>query len=199
MATTVRIEEAAVETYPEAATFEGPLSGVGEKLLRTAWERIESYITQRWTSRACTFVVKGSGDWEPPRHPFTATTIEIWADDVWEPVTVPVSPLGGFILRDEGPYRFVGTVGDGSTPPRAVMEAVFRLAEYFGAAHSIPADQRVATRTSVAEHADDYGVIPGNLVPTTEREFANPTFLARALQNSGAADLLRPYRRLGAS
>lgn len=156
------------------------------RLARAAWQRVEGYIGYRWGVRPATFIIDGPGCWVSPLKPFTATTREQWLDDSWVAVTLAPSPLGGYVLDQAGPYRLTGNLGSASAPPQPVIEAVWRLAKYFEAADLMPADER-----GLARHKLDLGTL------SVERE-QNPTWIARALQQSGAADLLRPWRALGA-
>jgi hypothetical protein len=71
----------------------------------------------------------------------------------------------------------------GGTVPAAVNEAYRRLAEYLASTDDAPAG------------ASDYSAGLGSGA-ITESFSRAPTWVARALINSGAADLLRPYRRL---
>jgi hypothetical protein len=186
-ATTIRQTEAIPATYPVADTyahrpFENPPSGqdatdaVIDPML--IWQRIEAYVAHRWTERDVEWIVDGSGDWTPPLTPADIVTTEIWQADGWQAITLAPSPYGGFMLPGCGPYRFVGTVGGGSPPPElpeAVAEAFRRLYEYSrGIAEQFRED---------AAHLKegDNEVVRG--------------WTGKAIQLSGAADLLRPYRR----
>ncbi len=144
-----------------------------------AWDRIEAWIAHRWVPRAVLYVVEGAGQWVPRLTPFTVTATEIW-NDGWEDVTLSASPLDGLELTCAGPYRIAGTAGDGSTPPETVTEAVARLAAYLATPHCDPG-------------VSDHSVSLGGSLDTSYRR--NPAWLARSIINSGAADLLRPYRR----
>jgi hypothetical protein len=70
-------------------------------------------------------------------------------------------------------------VGGGDVPA-PVLAAFARLAEY-----SADTDERAG--------ATDYSVNLGGAIQESYRRY--PSWLARAMQYSGAADLLRPYRR----
>jgi len=145
------------------------------------WQRIESWIAYRWRSRSVVYVVEGPGEWSPRLTPFTASTVEIWQGDAWEATTPRPAPLGGYVFDGDGPYRVTGTAGDASTPPADVLEAYRRLAR-FTVDHE---DSGLSPATMNVKDGDyDVGVVPG--------------FAAKSLQLSGAADLLRRYRRLGA-
>jgi hypothetical protein len=131
------------------------------------------------------WTIEGPGDWEPPLTPATVSAVEVWSGEVWSEVFPAPSPLGGFVLAACGPYRVTATVGTG-TAPAAVDEAFRRLAEY-------------------SLEIADYGLFTGRAGATSndadiggelKQSFNRPaTWAARALINSGAADLLRPYRR----
>ncbi|WP_111431020.1 hypothetical protein [Rhodobacteraceae bacterium DSL-40] len=143
------------------------------------WQRIEAWVSHRWTPREVVWIVEGPGEWVPRLTPAVIESVEVWSDG-WQAVALDASPLGGYALPGEGPYRFTATAG-GGTVPAAVNEAFRRLAEYF-AGH----DGRWSGATSEVEEI-------GEIKTSSERSV---TWLARAMAYSGAADLLRPYRRL---
>lgn len=140
------------------------------------WQRLEGWIAHRWRSRSVVYVIEGPGQWRARLTPFTATTVEMWQGDAWAASTPRPSPLGGYIFDGAGPYRVTGTAGDASTPPAIVLTAHRRLAEY------------VAQTGGVGFQSESDGDYSYS---------RNPAWLARAMHYSGAADLLRPYRRLG--
>lgn len=179
MVTTISQTEAIPATYPTSpAGLSAAAAALSAPML---WQRLESYVAQRWTSRAIVWVAEGPGDWQPPLKPATISTVERWTGEAWE-VTTDLLPsaLGGYQLPGCGPYRFTGTVGSG-TPPAMVLEAFRRLAEYMAA----EADAKPGART-FSEAVPDVASV------TIER---SPAWMAQALINSGAADLLRTYRR----
>lgn len=106
--------------------------------------------------------------------------MEKWNGTAWEAVTLDASPLGGYDLKG-ATYRFTGTVGDTDDPPETVLLAYVRLAEYFAL---IATEEGAAGLASGAD--GDYSF---------QRA---PTWAAKAIQLSGAADLLRRWRWLGA-
>lgn len=173
-----------IETYPDAP------AGLSTKAAELApvflWQRIEAYTTHRFTSRSVEWVVEGPGDWTPPLAPATIDLAEIWNGTVWETATPDASPMGGYTLSGEGLYRFTGIVGAGTTVPAAVNEAYRRLAEY---SFEIGQDSMATGHPSHTSHTNDIG----NAI--SESFSRGATWSARALQLSGAADLLRPYRR----
>jgi hypothetical protein len=147
-----------------------------------AWQRVEPYIAWRFAPRAVVWIVEGPGEWSPPLKPATVSAVEIWTGEAWENVTENASPLGGYCLSGAGPYRFTASVGSvvDQAPPTIVQEAVKRLAEYLGA--------EAGTAGAASETSDIPGVLRRELT-------RSPSWMARAMQNSGAADLLRTYRR----
>ena len=86
------------------------------------------------------------------------------------------------ISFDDAVHRILATdiVAAYDHPPAAVSEAFRRLAEYM-------ADD--TDRAGVSSYSVNMG---GAIQESYQRSAAHA---ARALQNSGAADLLRPYRR----
>jgi hypothetical protein len=177
MATTLKQIEASPASYPDAPVG---LSAAAAALdADMIWQRIESYIAHRWTDREVIWTVEGSGDWSASLTPATVTAVEIWQDNTWAATTPDASFLGGFDLPSEGPYRITADVGSG-TPPAGVLEAFRRLAEYMADATGGPSGA-ASQNTSIG--------------PITTSYDRNPAWLAKAMQLSGAGDLLRPYRR----
>ena len=174
MTTTIKQVEGAPASYPAISGF------TGAELARV-WQRIEAYIAHRWTSRTIEWTVEGCGHWHPPIAPATITTVEVWSSaDAWEAIDLSPSPYGGYWLPCTGPYRFAGTVG-GGTVPAAVEEAFRRLAAYMSA--------RVGKAGATSEN-----ITAGSVTVGHRRDAA---WLADAMRNSGAGDLLRTYRRAG--
>ncbi|SNT37601.1 hypothetical protein [Tropicimonas sediminicola] len=138
------------------------------------WQRIEAYTAFRWSEREVTWIIEGSGQWKPDLTPATVTATEVWFADAWAPVELTPSAVGGYVFAGDGPYRITATVG-GGTVPKAVEEAWRRLHEYSrGVADAYLGSQALRSR-------GDSETITG--------------WAGKALQLSGAADLLRPYRR----
>lgn len=176
--TTLRIVEEAPEAWPAAPT--GLSTAAVAIAPEVIWRRIESWIAWRWGPRACIFIAEGGcGPWKAPLCPFTVATVEAWGGDAWSAVTLPADPLGGVQLGSAGYYRFSGTLGADEEPPEDVLEAYRRLAEYLSERHGV-------------DGSSSRSVELGGLRESYERA---PTWLARAMSYSGAADLLRAYRR----
>lgn len=146
--------------------------------LDAVWQRVEAWITYRWRARPVVYVVEGPGEWVPRLGPFTLGTVQRWDGSKYVTVTLLPGPLG--FMLDGYTYRVTGTAGDTSTPPPAVLTAVSRLAEYMDTPEKHPGAS--AYKTGVG--------------PLDIEEQRSPAWLAKALAYSGAADLLRPYRRL---
>lgn len=175
MATTIRQVET-VTTWPGAP---GGLSDAAAALDPNAlWQRIEAYTAHRYTARAVAWIVEGAGDWTPPLAAATITTTEVWDSGEWVAATIAAGPYG-LCLPSDGPYRIEATVG-GGTAPAAVAEAYRRLAEYLA-----DTDERAGVSS--------YSVSMGGAIQ--ESYDRAPQWVARAMQLSGAADLLRSYRR----
>jgi hypothetical protein len=171
MATIIKQTEGAPSAYPTLSP--------AIELNDIAWMRVEQWIAWRYASRSVAWIVEGPGAWFPNLAPATITTVEIWDAGAWSDVTLDASPLGGYMLPGEGPYRFTGTVGGGDVPAN-VWEAVKRLAAYLNAKPGKPG-------------ARSESVTAGSVSVSSSR---SPTWMAAAMQNSGAADLLRGYRNV---
>jgi hypothetical protein len=177
MATTIRMTEQLPASYPEPPAGLSPAALALD--LDLIWQRIEAYVSWRWAERPVEFVVEGCGAWEAPLAPFTIAQTEIWRGEAWEVTEVAPSPLGGLTLAGNGPYRLTGTAGDDSAPPAVVLEAFKRLAEY-------------SAQSKGKAGARHERIGAGSISLSHTRHEA---WLGRAMMNSGAGDLLRPYRR----
>lgn len=175
MAEMMRQTEMLHEGYPAAPTG---LSAKASALDANAiWQRMESYIAWRFSVRTVEWIVEGRGAWSPPLGPATITSTEVWQNDAWATVVLTPSPLGGFVLPCCAPYRIIGTVGEEDAEvPAIVQEAWRRLAEYLGSVVVKP------------------GIRTESVPNVWQGEYDNRA-VAKALQDSGAADLLRSYRR----
>lgn len=182
MAVTLKQIEGMPDSYPDLDSPSRQSDAAAALDPAVIWQRIESYVARRWTVRDVTWIVEGPGEWCPPLSPTTFTNIEVWSSDgEWEATMVDPAPTG-YWLPASGPYRFSGVVGDVSPfdeAPPLVQEAYRRLAEYF-VTHIETPDARSETTT-----------IGSLTVPQTR----SSSWMAEALHNSGAADLLRSYRR----
>lgn len=177
MSTTIKQIEGAPASYPDAPENLSTAAAALDPAM--IWQRIESYIAHRFSERAVTWIVEGPGEWCPPLSPATITEIEIWTGSAWEACEVPSAPLG-YVLPGHGPYRITGNAGDDEAEvPEVVVEAYRRLAEYSAARPG----KAGATSESISA---------GSITLAHRR---SASWMAQAMQNSGAADLLRPFRR----
>ena len=175
----LRRQEAVPSSYPEKPSG---LSAAADALNGDMiWARIESYIAWRWTPREVIWNVQGPGAWAPDLHPTTISASEKFVSSAWQSVSLDAEWNGGFYLEGNAVYRFTGEAG-GQSPadvPAEVDEAFKRLAEYLA--------------EGVDRHgAGRYEVDIGGLKESFDR---SPKWIAQALQLSGAADLLRKFRR----
>lgn len=143
------------------------------------WQRLEAFIAYRWSEREVIWIAEGPGEWAAPLSPIaTLTATEHWTGQAYAAADPPAGPLGGLVLED-GIYRITAQVGAAPVPANAA-EAFRRLAEYLAASD---------------EGAPGASSLSVNIGPLSENIRRNPAHIARAIHNSGAADLLRKYRR----
>jgi len=175
LATTVLQNEDAPATWPAApAGLSDEATTIDPAVI---WQRLEGWVAYRWTPRAVTWVIDGPGAWSAPLTPATVSASYRWKGDGWEDYTLPAGPFGHDLPM--GQFKVVATVGGGDVP-EPVAEAYRRLAEY------------------IAETPDEHGASSYSLQigSSISRSYdRNPAWQAKALQYSGAADLLRSYRR----
>jgi hypothetical protein len=158
-----------------------PVDGLDLASRAAVWRRIESFIALRVAPREAIYTVAGPGAWRPRLRPFEIDLVEQWGADGWETVTgLAPEPLGGVELGC-GTYRITASIGSFGAPPADVLEAARRLASY---------------QLGMAGIGADVGRKELNI---GELRVSSERWPARALQLSGAADLLRPYRDLGAA
>lgn len=179
MAITVEFSEEVPNVWP--AVPDGLTPAAAALDAGSIWARLEAWCAVRWSARPATALVDGYGKWQPPVTPFAVTVVEKWSAGEWIAATYAMNPFGGLMLETDGAFRITGTVGDDTVPPLPVQEAFRRLAEY------------LADNKPSASGASNVKIDVGNVAIEVQRQ---PTWLARAIHNSGAADLLRPYRRL---
>lgn len=173
-----KLTEEQPEEYPEVTG----LSIEALLLVQGAlWGRIESYVAWRWSPRSTVWLASGqAGDqFTLPLAPISDMTAERWNKEAWESHDLLQGPFG-FILPCGGPWRFTATIGADAALPESVAEAFRRYAEYMAA------DPIAPGASSVSE----------SIGPISETWSGRPDHIARAIVNSGAADLLRPYRRV---
>jgi hypothetical protein len=163
------ITEGAVAVYPA-------IDGVEAEPLPFLWRRVEAWTAHRFAPREVVITAEGPGVFRWPLAP----VVEVLATERWvdgfEPVTLAEGPEGFELLS--GHYRLTATIGAGPVPAD-VAEAVKRLARYVEAEGGLPGSNLYSL----------------NLGQVSENFRRSPTWLGRAMEWSGAADLLRGYRR----
>ena len=183
----LKFEEAEPSEYPDLIPFDEEDSLDLDTISpdRALWLRLESYICHRWTVRQCVWTVKAPGCWEPHLSPVSNVTVDQWDDTlhVWESATPDPSPLGGYVFSGSKVYRITADVGANAGPvPQLVIDAYLRLAAYMENTADVPSGV-----TNFSQKIGD------GIDESTER---SPNWIARALQYSGCADLLRQYRMI---
>lgn len=161
--------ESEPETYPA-------VEGVTGDALAVAWQRIEAYIKKRYAPRQVEWLVQGEtgGVWYPPLGP----VVSIQGEIVDGAVPFTPMPWGPGFRLPQGVVKLTATVGAGPVPT-AVSNALRRLANYYAAVLDVPEGVR-SYSLNVGDMSESISVQSGRM--------------ARAMQESGAADLLRPYR-----
>jgi len=147
------------------------------------WRRIEAYICWRWGARSVEWTVHGCGLFMPPLKPVTVTTVERFdsAGD-WVPYTTSSPTPFGVRLGSLCFFKITGTAGTSGNPPEDVLEAYTRMSEYLAGIK----DEGHTGATSVTDS------LPG--VSLAVRRPAQS--MARALEYSGAMDILKAYRHV---
>lgn len=173
--TLVLLDELESSPYEYPAAPEGLSAAAAAIPADVVWDRIERYTRTRWIARPVVWQVEcGRKEAFCPRlSPAAFVMAHRWDEDSreWTIVDIDAAPWG--VLIDSGSWQLTFKVGGGPPPLRA-LEAYRRLAEYWAEAQASP---------GLANVRD------GDYSATFDRNA-----LARALQLSGAADLLRPYR-----
>lgn len=170
----------ATQAEPEAWPAVSGLSDEAQELdAGPIWRCLEVWAGARFAVRLVTYEVEGPGTWAIPLVPATLVDAERYASG-WQPVQlVPHPDRPGWRLGD-GLYRIVAEVG--AAPPPVAVEAYRRLAEYLAQRDNVA----LAGATSVSAGLDG----------ATEAIQRPAAWVARALHYSGAADVLRPIRRV---
>ncbi len=126
------------------------------------------------------WTIAGPGEWIPPLTPVNIGEPYQWDGASWVPYSLVSSPLGYELPH--GKFKIEATVGSDALPEGGA-ESFRRLAEYLATIE----DERIPIGAS------QYNLDLGSI----REEIHRPQgFVARALVNSGAADLLRSYRRI---
>ena len=166
------------ESQPQGHDPWPAIEGLFQHESEAVWQRVEHYTAWRFAPRTVSWLLDSQGgDWHPPLRPCRDLTARRWTGDGYQAVTLARAPGGWRIPA--GRYEISAIVGDGPVPA-IVYRAAQRLAEYLRDAGQHPAGVR------------SYSTNAGQL---SESVTLHPHAEARAMQASGAADLLRGYRR----
>lgn len=166
-------EEGEPVTWPAAPA--GLSTAAAAIPLAVVWQRLEQYINRRWAARSVVWYADGPGLWEPRLFPVASLdTAEVWHNGAWETVTLTAAPRGWWL--EGGDYKLTATVGDDGTLPDKMTTAYAALAEY------------------MAETEAD-----GGATQIADGDFSysrSANAVARAIFYSGAADMLRVYKKV---
>jgi len=137
------------------------------------WDRLEAFCNFRWSETVMEFVVNPPCEiqWQPPYEPFTVDLVDGEAATPDEFGAVTVSKRS--VIRC--------TIG-GAEPSATVLAAYARLDAYMAATDDAPGG------------VSRYSVSIGDISESWSRRADH---MGRAIHNSGAADLLRKFRKAG--
>lgn len=170
-----------IEEQPDSWPPIDSTSSVPESAI---WQRIEQWIAWRWPERKVTWLVEGDGVFRPPLLPWKVTKVEVFAGCWQDTEDYTESPIGLYLPY--GLSRITADVGDNTTEPPAVMEAAARLMAYMQELAESPFGEASAV-TNFSQATAKEGDLTLGFSRTMKAK-------AQALQLSGAADLLRPWR-----
>lgn len=148
-----------------------PAQRPGANVQNATWARFEAWCSYRWGKREVVWLVHGGGTFRPPLLPAQLTRAERWENDAWEELAPTTGPFG--LSFPDGAWRLTYQVGADHVR-EDVLEAAQRYESYVA---------ELAGMAGASSMRDgDYAVTRA------------ATAMARALELSGAADLLRDYR-----
>lgn len=152
------------------------------------WKRIERWLDwHRFGVRDVVVYARmgivSSEGWVPPLGPLhEIEKVEVFRGDTWQTVQHGIGPFGGITgLQHFDAVKLTAKVGHEETPP-AVMQAFHRLDEFLNA----------ETKAPVGASSYSIGLGSGELSESYSLPIERFT---RAITLSGAADLLRPWRK----
>ena len=189
----IRFEEDVAAIYPQLVELESvagaPSTSDTCDVDPAVWDRLESYVAHRWTPRQAVWTVQGGDDlFTPHLSPLSSVVIDQWDSvlKVWETsTTATAAPTGYCLPCADTVYRITATVGANADPvPQIVVAAYSQLDRYMKELYSSDAP------AGSAEHSLS---LDAGLTESVKR---SPAWLAKAMQYSGAGDLLRGYRRV---
>lgn len=159
------------ETVIGSITYPAAPADVTGSIPEVIWERLESYVTTRWSTAEIQFVVCSPcrDRWRPPYYPWLVQSVDGDPAEVNDFGEVELQP---------GRHKVVCQIGGQPVTP-GVQEAYRRLAAYYA---------NPDNRTGYSRYSVNLG---GEITESWSRRSGD------ALANSGAADLLRKYRKAG--
>lgn len=176
MAELLKWQEDAPASAPPVPASLSPAAAALDPL--AIWSRLELWCGYRWQARSFSAVICGPGEWSAPVAPVTYADVEIWRDDHWELSELRPGPLG--LEFGSGTFRVTGTAGDDQSPGADAVEAYRRYAEFLAETGKRPGYESWSLS------------VEGAFSLNWKRE---RNALAKGIYGSGAADMLRQYRR----
>ncbi len=166
-------------TLPEYPHFD-ELDGK-EDLEIAAFQRVESYIDKRYCERQVEWIVDDVREFEIPLTPYEIISVEHWSNMKWNAQPIFLSPLG-LEFSGCGQYRVTAKLGVGENldVPEFVKQALIRYVNY---------QEQAQDNAGLSQYAVN---MDGAIQESWTR---SGSAAARALDLSGAADLLRYIRR----
>jgi len=163
-------------TAPAVPTGLSPAAAALDPL--AVWSRLELWSGHRWEVRDFEAVIEGPGEWSAPVAPVTYAAADVWAVDTWAVSELRPGPLG--LVFACGTFRISGTVGDGQPADPDALEAYRRYAEFLAETGKRPGYQSWNFS------------LDGAMSISWRRE---RNAMAKGIYGSGAADMLRKYRK----
>lgn len=171
--------------YPDApAGLSDAAAAISKQVI---WDRLEQFTNYKIGERSIRYrvlVCQKQPYWIPAERPFVVTRIQTIDAITEDYVDKTVTPREDGAVRLDGLSLVTVTVGSTTAPP-LFQEAYKRLAEYW------------ATPKIGPEGSTRYSLSIGPDISESVSTVATHT--ARGMIYSGAADLLRKYRNLGAA
>jgi hypothetical protein len=181
----MEITELTEPVYPDApAGLSDAAAALPKEII---WDRLEQFTNYKIGERSVRYRVWSQQKqpwWVPAERPFVVTRVQIADTKIEDYVEKTVRPRDDGAVRLGCPALVTATIGAATAPP-LYLEAYKRLAEYW------------ATPSIAPEGVTRYSLSVGPDI--TESVSKTAAHTARGMVNSGAADLLRKYRGLGAA
>jgi len=180
------LSESAMAAFQEAVAGDPdadppvPAIPAGRLSWAALWARLDQWVVFRWTPRAVDWWVRTEREIEfvPRLRPLVSVDeVQVFESGAYASRTIERTARG-VILPESGDWQVTATIGAAPTPPDAT-EASRLLAEYW------------ATQLDALPGVHTSKLSVGGSFDTQEER--DPRFMAKALELSGAADLLRRY------